>query len=86
VMHIREGAKALRKKKGWEKAKLEWIESQAKKVWERPGYHESVTRHAIGCWNSHGVRNQFKTAYGKHSFCGISQGSPEEEGVGKGKA
>lgn len=35
VMHIREGAKALRKKKGWEKAKLEWIESQAKKVWER---------------------------------------------------
>jgi hypothetical protein len=44
-------------------------------VW-KPGYHESVTRHAIGCWNSHGVRNQFKTAYGKHSFCGIRLTSP----------
>lgn len=35
IMHIREGAKATKRKKGWEKAKLEWIESQARKVWER---------------------------------------------------
>ncbi|GAA5991638.1 hypothetical protein JCM10908_001067 [Rhodotorula pacifica] len=49
VMHIREGAKALRKKKGWEKAKLEWIESQAKKVWERALDAGRRGEHPIAC-------------------------------------
>lgn len=35
VVHVREGAKATMRKKGWERAKLEWVERQARKVWER---------------------------------------------------
>lgn len=35
IVHIREGAKAVRRKKGWERAKLEWIEREMRGVWDK---------------------------------------------------
>ena len=35
LVHIREGPKATMKKKGWERAKMEWIEREIGKVWEK---------------------------------------------------
>ncbi|KAJ8293198.1 tRNA-specific adenosine deaminase subunit tad3 [Rhodotorula toruloides] len=49
IVHIREGAKATRKKKGWEKAKLEWVEQQARKVWERAEEAGRQGEHPIAC-------------------------------------
>ncbi|BGP26646.1 tRNA-specific adenosine deaminase subunit tad3 [Rhodotorula toruloides] len=49
IVHIREGAKATRKKKGWERAKLEWVEQQARKVWERAEEAGRQGEHPIAC-------------------------------------
>ncbi|GAA5875125.1 hypothetical protein JCM16303_005018 [Sporobolomyces ruberrimus] len=35
LVHIREGPKATMKKKGWERAKMEWIEREIEKVWDK---------------------------------------------------
>ncbi|GAA6053298.1 hypothetical protein JCM3770_006672 [Rhodotorula araucariae] len=49
VVHVREGAKATMRKKGWERAKLEWVERQARKVWERAEDAGRRGEHAIAC-------------------------------------
>ncbi|KPV73499.1 uncharacterized protein RHOBADRAFT_54718 [Rhodotorula graminis WP1] len=49
VVHVREGAKAIMRKKGWERAKLEWVERQARKVWERAEDAGRRGEHAIAC-------------------------------------
>ncbi|BGP42350.1 tRNA-specific adenosine deaminase subunit tad3 [Rhodotorula kratochvilovae] len=49
VVHVREGAKATMRKKGWERAKLEWIERQARKVWERAEDAGRRGEHPIAC-------------------------------------
>ncbi|GAA5992085.1 hypothetical protein JCM11641_002534 [Rhodosporidiobolus odoratus] len=35
IVHIREGAKATRRKRGWERAKMEWIEREARRAWDK---------------------------------------------------
>ncbi|GAA6016511.1 hypothetical protein JCM10207_002822 [Rhodosporidiobolus poonsookiae] len=49
VVHIREGAKATRRKRGWERAKLEWIEREARKVWNRADEAARLGEHPIAC-------------------------------------
>ncbi|BGP18724.1 hypothetical protein JCM10213_009203 [Rhodosporidiobolus nylandii] len=49
VVHIREGAKATRRKRGWERAKMEWIEREARRVWERAEQAGQRGEHPIAC-------------------------------------
>ncbi|GAA6041353.1 hypothetical protein JCM8097_007680 [Rhodosporidiobolus ruineniae] len=49
VVHIREGAKATRRKRGWERAKMEWIERQARKVWQKAEEAGKRGEHPIAC-------------------------------------
>ncbi|GAA6009764.1 hypothetical protein JCM11491_001090 [Sporobolomyces phaffii] len=49
LVHIREGPKATMKKKGWERAKLEWIESEVEKVWQHAREAGQRGEHPIAC-------------------------------------
>ncbi|GAA5858948.1 hypothetical protein JCM8547_007169 [Rhodosporidiobolus lusitaniae] len=49
VVHIREGAKATRRKRGWERAKMEWITKEAKKVWTKAEEAAQRGEHPIAC-------------------------------------
>ncbi|GAA5976025.1 hypothetical protein JCM5350_000289 [Sporobolomyces pararoseus] len=49
LVHIREGPKATMKKKGWERAKMEWIEREIGKVWEKSKQAGERGEHPIAC-------------------------------------
>ncbi|GAA5931678.1 hypothetical protein JCM1841_000456 [Sporobolomyces salmonicolor] len=49
IVHIREGAKAVRRKKGWERAKLEWIEREMRGVWDKAKEAGRRGEHPIAC-------------------------------------
>ncbi|GAA5904845.1 hypothetical protein JCM6882_003221 [Rhodosporidiobolus microsporus] len=49
VVHIREGAKATRRKRGWERGKVEWITREAKKVWQKAEEAGKRGEHPISC-------------------------------------
>ncbi|GAA5906305.1 hypothetical protein JCM5296_000310 [Sporobolomyces johnsonii] len=49
IVHIREGAKALRRKKGWERAKLEWIQRETRRVWDKAQEAGRRGEHPIAC-------------------------------------
>ncbi|GAA6006657.1 Tad3p [Rhodotorula paludigena] len=49
VVHVREGAKAVKRKKGWERAQVEWVQRQAEKVWERAQEAGRRGEHPIAC-------------------------------------
>ncbi|GAA5824005.1 hypothetical protein JCM11251_003376 [Rhodosporidiobolus azoricus] len=49
LVHIREGAKATRRKRGWERGKMEWVEKEAKKVWKKAEEAGARGEHPIAC-------------------------------------
>ncbi|GAA5845807.1 hypothetical protein JCM3766R1_000321 [Sporobolomyces carnicolor] len=49
LVHIREGPKATMKKKGWERAKMEWIEREMRKVWAKAKEAGQRGEHPIAC-------------------------------------